>query len=58
MLQAAARLRPGGTQRQAAAEIDSIGARLQKAYPDTNHNRRLMALPTRQFLVEHETDNI
>ena len=55
MLESAARLRPGHTQEQAAAEIDNISARLEKAYPDTNHNRRLMAMPIRQYLVEHET---
>ncbi len=56
MLESAARLRPGHTQEQAAAEIDNISARLEKAYPDTNHNRRLIAMPVRRYLVEHETE--
>jgi putative ABC transport system permease protein len=56
MLESAARLRAGTTQEQAAAEIDNISARLEKAYPDSNHNRRLMSMPIRQYLVDHETE--
>ena len=50
-LDAMGRLKPGRTAAQAAAEIDAIGARLARQYPDTNKNRRFVALPARQFLV-------
>ena len=55
MLESIARLKPGRTVEQAAAEIASISARLEKSYPDTNKGRRLMVWPARQFLVEYET---
>ena len=35
------RLRPGVTQAAAQAELTTIGADLERAYPDTNNNRRL-----------------
>jgi len=50
-LSAMGRLKPGRTAAQAAAEIDAIGARLARQYPDTNKNRRFWALPVRQFLI-------
>ena len=50
-LQAMGRLKPGRTAAQAAAEIDAIAARLARQYPDTNKNRRFVALPVRQFLI-------
>jgi putative ABC transport system permease protein len=53
--EAAARLKPGRTMEQAAAELESIGARLEKTYPDTNKGRRLMAWPARRYLVGSET---
>jgi putative ABC transport system permease protein len=53
---AAARLKPGRTVEQAAAEIDSIARRLESAYPDTNKGRRLMVWPAHRFLVEYETE--
>jgi len=52
---AAARLKPGRSVEQAAAEIDGIAARLEKAYPDTNKGRRLMVWPAQRYLVEYET---
>ncbi|HMC58907.1 MAG TPA: ABC transporter permease [Candidatus Solibacter sp.] len=52
---AAARLKPGRTVEQASAEVESIGARLEKLYPDTNKGRRLMIWPVQRFLVEGET---
>src|SRR5690349_70011 len=55
MLQSIARLKPGRTVRQAAAEIDGIAARLAKSYPDTNKNRRFVAWPALRFLVDYET---
>jgi putative ABC transport system permease protein len=56
MLEAAGRLRPGRTQAEAAAEIENMNAQLQRSYPDSNHNRRLMVLPIRKYLVEYETE--
>ena len=50
-LSAMGRLKPGRTAAEAAAEIDAIGARLARQYPDTNKNRRFVALPVRQFLI-------
>jgi putative ABC transport system permease protein len=50
-LDAMGRLKPGRTAAQAAAEIDAIAARLARQYPDTNKNRRFVALPARQFLI-------
>ena len=41
-LEAIGRLKPGLTVAQ-AAEIDAIGARLARQYPDTNKNRRFAA---------------
>jgi putative ABC transport system permease protein len=52
---AAARLKPGHSVEQAGAELDGIGARLEKAYPDTNKGRRFMVWPAQQYLVEYET---
>jgi putative ABC transport system permease protein len=51
----AVRLRTGRTLEQAGAELDSIGARLEKAYPDTNTGRRLVVWPARRFLVDSYT---
>ena len=55
MLQSIARLKPGNTVEQAAAEISSIGARLEKLYPDSNKNRRFVVWPALKFLVGYET---
>jgi len=54
-LEAMGRLKPGHTVAQAAAEIDAIGARLARQYPDTNKNRRFAALPVREFLIGPHT---
>jgi putative ABC transport system permease protein len=54
-LVAAARLKPGRTIEQAGAELDGLSARLEKAYPDTNKGRRLMAWPARRFMVDNYT---
>jgi putative ABC transport system permease protein len=54
-LEAIGRLKPGLTVAQAAAEIDAIGARLARQYPDTNKNRRFATLPVRQFLIGPHT---
>jgi putative ABC transport system permease protein len=54
-LQSIARLKPGRTVEQAAAEIDGIAARLEKSYPDTNKNRRFLVWPILKLIVGTET---
>jgi putative ABC transport system permease protein len=54
-VEAAARLRPGRTLEQAGLELDSLSARLEKSYPDTNKGRRYMVWPARRFMVDSET---
>jgi putative ABC transport system permease protein len=54
-LQSVARLKPGRTVEQAAAEIDGIGARLEKSYPETNKNRHFLVWPALKLLVDGET---
>ena len=54
-LQSIARLKPGRTVEQAAAEISAIGARLEKLYPDSNKNRRFVVWPALKFVVGYET---
>src|SRR6185369_1837118 len=54
-VEAAGRLRPGRTLEQAGMELDSLSARLEKSYPDTNKGRRYMAWPARRFMVDSET---
>ena len=55
ILQSIARLKPGQTVQQAAAEISGIGARLEKLYPNSNKNRRFVIWPTLRFIVDYET---
>ena len=55
ILQSVARLKPGQTVQQAAAEISSIATRLEKLYPDSNKNRRFVVWPALKFLVGYET---
>jgi len=49
------RLKPGATVEQAKSEIDGIGARLAKLYPDTNNGRAFLVWPALRFLVDYET---
>jgi putative ABC transport system permease protein len=49
-----ARLKPGHTVEQAAAEVDGIGRRLAALYPDTNKKRLFRVFSTQEFLVGHE----
>jgi putative ABC transport system permease protein len=49
-----ARLKPGRTVPQAAAEIDGIARRLAAEYPDTNKNRRFLVRSTLEFLIGAE----
>src|SRR5579864_7547860 len=55
ILQSIARLKPGRTVEQAAAEISGIGARLEKLYPDSNKNRHFVVWPALKFVVDYET---
>ena len=48
---AAGHLKPGRTIGQFSAELDAIGGRLAKAYPDTNRLRRFMAWDAHRFMV-------
>ncbi|HEV3201534.1 MAG TPA: ABC transporter permease [Bryobacteraceae bacterium] len=50
-----ARLKTGRTIEQASAELDSIGAQLEKSFPDTNQGRRFMLWPAHRFLVDYDT---
>jgi putative ABC transport system permease protein len=54
-LQSIARLRPGRTIAQASGELDGIGTRLEKSFPDTNKGRRFMVWPIHRYLVDYET---
>ena len=54
-LQTVARLKPGRTIADAAAEISGIAAGLETQYPDTNKNRRFLVWPAMKFLVDSET---
>ena len=54
-LESIARLKPGRTPKQAAAEIASIAAHLEKLYPDSNKNRTFAVWPAIKFLVDYET---
>jgi putative ABC transport system permease protein len=49
-----ARLKPGRTLPQAAAEIDGIARRLAAQYPDSNKNRRFMVRSTLEVLIGQE----
>ena len=51
VLQSIVRLKPGRGVEQAQAELDAIGARLEKLYPDTNKGRRYMAVTAHRYLV-------
>lgn len=55
LLQSMARLKPGHTAMEAAAEIDGIAKRLAKEFPDTNRNQRFAIWPIRKFMVDHTT---
>jgi putative ABC transport system permease protein len=46
-----ARLKPGVTMQQARAELDTIGRRLEKQYPDSNGNVGVSFLPLHEYIV-------
>jgi putative ABC transport system permease protein len=50
-MMAAGHLKPGHTLAQFNAELESIGLRLAKQFPDTNANRRFMSWDAHRFLV-------
>ena len=54
-LQSIARLKPGHTVQQAAAEVDGIARRLEKAWPQSNTKRRFWVWPAIRFLVDSYT---
>jgi putative ABC transport system permease protein len=45
------RLKPGVSMRQASAELDTIGRRLQKEYPDANEKTGVSFLPLHEYVV-------
>jgi len=51
MVVATARLKPGRTLSDAAAELDVIGRQLEAEYPATNKNRRYQAMSAHDFLI-------
>ncbi|MGA8215682.1 MAG: ABC transporter permease [Candidatus Sulfotelmatobacter sp.] len=46
-----ARLKPGITSQQVHAELDTIGRRLEKEYPDSNGNVGVSFLPLHEYIV-------
>ena len=46
-----ARLKHGVSVEQASAELDGIAIRLEKLYPESNKNRRFIAISSHRFLV-------
>lgn len=51
MVDSVGRLKPGRTMAQAAAELKSLGARLEEMHPETNRNRRFEAWPYHRYMV-------
>jgi putative ABC transport system permease protein len=49
------RLKPGVDRRQAAAEMQAIAGRLERAYPDTNKGWSVRVMPMRDFVVPDPT---
>lgn len=54
MLLGLARLKPGYTAGMAIAEVQGIGGRLAKLYPDTDKSRRFEVRPAHRFLVNYQ----
>ena len=46
-----AKLKPGVTVRQAAAEMETIAQRLSQTYPETNRGWHVRVMPIRDFLL-------
>ena len=55
VLESVARLKPGRTIEQAAAEINGIALRLEKSFPETNKNRRFLVWPAMRLFVDYTT---
>ena len=51
MLRVVGRLAPGATVAQARAEMDTIGGRLEKAYPDANTGMGITLIPLQEEMV-------
>jgi len=56
ILQAIGRLKAGRSVQEAAAEIQGIGARLAKAYPDTNEKRYFIVWPAARLVIDYITE--
>lgn len=55
VLQSVARLKPGQTMGQAAAEINGIAGRLEQSFPQTNKNRRFVVWPALRLFLDYTT---
>ena len=55
VLESVARLQPGHTIDQAAAQINGIALRLEKSFPETNKNRRFLVWPAMRLFVDYTT---
>ncbi len=55
LLQSVARLKPGRTLDQAAAEINGIAGRLEQSFPETNKNRRFVVWPALRLFLDYTT---
>lgn len=53
-----ARLRPGVTAAQAAADMAAIAARLGETYPETNRGRELLVVPTADVTLNPQVDGV
>jgi len=51
------RLQPGYTAAQAQAELQSIAHNLERAYPDTNRGRSILAMPELEARLKISTDD-
>jgi putative ABC transport system permease protein len=56
MLASLARLKPGHTIDEAAAQLESVAAQLEQSFPDTNKSRRFMIRPAHWFLVNYQRE--
>jgi putative ABC transport system permease protein len=57
-LGAVGRLKPGVTIEQAQAELNVIGANLEKQYPDSNTRRGVILIPYHNYLVDDYSEGL